>query len=161
MRPRVCSSCGTAACEDCLQEWETKDNKCPRGCEHFKYGKASKFLNNWLNKILVKCENRDRGCPDVLPHKKIEKHQATCTYAAAVCQNAGCGESMTKGEMPVHQDQCGYYPLRCQGCQMFYVRSEQGTHSCVTTMADKMARMEEMLEKLVAKEEAPKEHPVG
>jgi hypothetical protein len=51
MRPLVCSGCQVASCTACLADWKLKDSKCPQGCQDYSYGKPSKFLMNWINKL--------------------------------------------------------------------------------------------------------------
>ena len=108
MDPRVCSSCGTACCKECVDDWETKDCKCPGGCQDFKFNKASKFLRNWLEKLKMKCKFQLQGCEETLKYQEVEEHQGLCAFRPWTCENVECGFESVFVQAKQHKNKCEF-----------------------------------------------------
>jgi len=56
IKPKICKSCETLFCENCINNWKNKNNSCPKRCSNFIIQDAPKVVKKLLDKIEIKCE---------------------------------------------------------------------------------------------------------
>ncbi len=146
MKPLVCSGCGTAGCANCLNVWKTKDANCPSGCQSFSYGKPSKFLLVWLDKLKIKCSNLDRGCTETMKHSGFEEHVEKCPFGLVACPNIGCDETMNRSDLEAHSEKCKHTESNCDKCHTQMTKETEGSHSCIGAIGERLKTVESLLQ---------------
>lgn len=81
MDPRECSSCRSAFCRECIDEWKDKENeKCPTGCSLFEISQPHPLVVKALAKLNIKCENQQSGCEEKVSYGDLPQHLEECEY---------------------------------------------------------------------------------
>ena len=55
IKPKICESCETVFCENCINNWKNKNNSCPKRCSKFIIKDAPKIMKKLLDKLIIKC----------------------------------------------------------------------------------------------------------
>ena len=63
----------TLYCQNCLDKWKKKDNKCPNRCQNPNYQKSLN-INHILSNLKFKCVN----CEGEIEYNNVEKHHNSC-----------------------------------------------------------------------------------
>jgi hypothetical protein len=77
-----------------------------------------KKLFKALNKLVVECENKDKGCEAQIPLKDYDEHiQKACGFEEVMCPNFGCEKEMLRQEYAKHlENECSHRILKCERC---------------------------------------------
>lgn len=73
LNPTMCMKCQKTYCKKCIDDWKTKNDKCPNNCEKPNYDRSLE-KNNLLSKIKFRC----RKCFEEIFYDKVEKHIEEC-----------------------------------------------------------------------------------
>ena len=55
INPKQCQSCESIFCENCIKEWNKKNNSCPKRCSNFIIKEPSKIIKRLLDKLKIEC----------------------------------------------------------------------------------------------------------
>mmetsp|Transcript_36773 Transcript_36773/g.36399 ORF Transcript_36773/g.36399 Transcript_36773/m.36399 type:complete len:204 (+) Transcript_36773:275-886(+) len=141
----------------CLEEWGLNHNRCPNGCFKFNYTRPAKVLGVQLNKLRIKCENKDNGCHKVLRYDEIQRHQQECEFSLVHCKNEGCQVSVLRPAIGEHENYCEFEKKICEGCHEVVKKSEQAIHNCFKNINHRMVNLEQMVKDTMSKLENPAE----
>jgi hypothetical protein len=75
------------------------------------------FLKNYLEDLKIKCDHRDRGCPDVVRLEDLQRHVDQCGFVPVTCGNEGCGTEVNKSDKEKHERNfCQFRIAKCHDC---------------------------------------------
>ena len=55
IRPKQCQECESFFCENCINNWKTTTDICPKRCSNFIIKEASKLMKSLLDKLIIQC----------------------------------------------------------------------------------------------------------
>ncbi len=73
INPFMCMNCQNVYCQNCLDKWKKKDNKCPNRCQNPNYQKSLN-INHILSNLKFKCIY----CEGEIEYNNVEKHHNSC-----------------------------------------------------------------------------------
>ncbi|XP_071477780.1 uncharacterized protein [Diadema antillarum] len=141
------SPCRHVFCKVCIETWLTNRNNCPNCRKRLRVSKLKPVLpivRNMINRLLIKCENREHGCLNGIKLEMYDKHQQNCDYAPIKCLNTGCGETVLRMNMLAHEQNCKFRLIMCKkGCGLPIPMEQSKKHNCLEELKHSMAAMEE------------------
>ena len=90
-KPVVTQCCRQSYCEDCIEEWLKVHDKCPNDRKPLTIEVVSevpRLVINIIDKMQIRCDNSDRGCPEVTTIGTKDDHYKICLYNK--CKTCGC-----------------------------------------------------------------------
>ena len=100
---------------------------CPFGCKQLKINQATLSIHNILNNIKFKCENI--GCTEILTYGEVEKHINECPYKKIKCKNEGCDKFILNKDILKHtKNECEYVKIKCKFCKNELIKREMESH---------------------------------
>ncbi|XP_074843033.1 uncharacterized protein LOC142009219 isoform X1 [Carettochelys insculpta] len=88
--------CEHAFCTACIHGWLVHHNNCPEDRQALDMSVLRplyRYMKNDLNRLQLRCKNRERGCEMVCSLESIDRHERECEYSQISCSNAGPEES--------------------------------------------------------------------
>ena len=77
----------------------------------------SRMVKDYLNESKIRCVYHDRGCEEIVQLQHLDQHEDSCGFTPAVCTNPGCGETLNKRDLTIHEcELCEYRKLKCHSC---------------------------------------------
>jgi hypothetical protein len=125
LRGPMQSGCGCRWCYGCLQRERMQQGdhlQCSNCKEHFYKQEVARdnFARKWLEKLIVYCSNRSRGCREQMPFGSLDSHlQEDCPYELIHCmlRAKGCQARIQRNHLVQHMEkECLYRRQRCQFC---------------------------------------------
>ena len=93
------------------------------------------MIKNYLNELNIRCVYHDRGCEEIVQLQHLDQHEDSCGFTPTVCTNPGCGATLNKRDLTIHESKlCEYRKLKCHSCGEMT--------KTLTDMEKRMARME-------------------
>ena len=156
MRDPVLTRCCTQNyCHSCYQQWKRSDiqNSCPH-CRQVNHRvQLNTSLQQEINTFKVNCPNRSVGCQwsTQLQHRSTLKHHLKngCQYTKVEC-TLKCGETVYRGQLKQHMDNCPQRPFECKYC------GKKGTYSTITGETKVTGEKEKVLSEKGHYAECPK-----
>ena len=94
-KPVVTQCCRQSYCKDCIEEWLRGHDTCPNDRQTLTIDgvyEASRLVINLIDKLQIKCDFSDKGCPEVTTIGTKVDHYKTCTFnKCATCGRLGMG----------------------------------------------------------------------
>ena len=87
--PYECELCGGLFCEDCIQNWLKKTQKCPMRCSELKIKRADINSRKLLNVIELHCQNYP-DCNFKGKYWDLLSHEEKCNFQKIKCPNSIC-----------------------------------------------------------------------
>ena len=76
-----------------------------------------RIVKNYLNERKIRCDHHDRGCRELVQLQNLQRHVAECGFTPVVCDNQGCGETISKRDRTYHESElCQFRKLKCHNC---------------------------------------------
>ena len=76
-----------------------------------------RMVNDYLNESKIRCVYHDRGCEEIVQLQHLDQHEDSCGFTPAVCRNQGCGATLNKRDLAIHESElCEYRKLKCHSC---------------------------------------------
>ena len=79
-KPIMCKTCENHFCSKCIKQWIVNNPRSCPFCKNFEERKSSLILNNILDKLKIRCVNKERGCQEILIYQFLNKHEESCSY---------------------------------------------------------------------------------
>ena len=99
-------------CAPCIQRHLLANSQtCPSCMEELTLEtlrKPAMFLTKHLSKLMIRCENVDRGCAEFVKLGDLATHLSNCGFARVTCSNDGCNV-MNKQDQIRHENEVCYY----------------------------------------------------
>jgi len=134
--PKICSNCEKIYCRICEGVGFSE-----KTCKHCMKPLVLKEINlsdlEFLNKIELKCMNKDLGCPYIITYKNYITYFEKCLYKRYLCKGKKCEYESTMRNIELHVLSCVYLSEKCRTCNMHVRRIDMEDHvrNCVNNTA--------------------------
>ena len=136
--PVLCPRNQHCFCRDCISKHLENSRRCPTCADELTeetLTEPSRMVKDYLNESKIRCVYHDRGCQEIVQLQHLDQHEDSCGFTPAVCTNPGCGATLNKRDLTIHESElCECRKLKCHSCG-----------EITKTLADmdkRMARME-------------------
>ena len=136
--PVLCPRNQHCFCRGCITKHLENSQRCPTCADELTeetLTEPSRMVKDYLNESKIRCVYHDRGCEEIVQLQHLDQHEDSCGFTPAVCTNPGCGATLNKRDLTIHESElCEYRKLKCHSCG-----------EITKTLADiekRMARME-------------------
>ncbi|XP_028416168.1 kelch domain-containing protein 8B-like [Dendronephthya gigantea] len=76
------------------------------------------FLKNYWERLRLKCDHHERGCPDYVRLEHLPRHAEECGYGPVMCRNEGCETEVNRRDIETHEkDLCQFRIAKCHDCK--------------------------------------------
>ena len=132
--PVLTRCCRQNYCYSCYQHWISFDRRkrCPHCQKENHRVQLNTSLQQEINTLKVNCPNCSIGCQwsTQLQHHGTKTHHLEsdkngCQYVKVKC-TLKCGETIYRGQLKQHMDNCPQRPFECKYC------GKKGTYSTIT-----------------------------
>lgn len=160
------SPCRHVFCSQCIKTWLSNQKSCPhcRAPVHKRdLQSVVPLLKNIISKQKIYCDNRDRGCTQIISLESLQGHTAICPYGLVTCTYEGCHMRVLRKDVKAHTEVCAKRTVMCEeGCEMFITLGEQDSHNCIQALRahfqdvtnelfGRISKLEELVNDLVSK----------
>ena len=109
-------------CRGCITEHLRRNaHTCPTCADELTVetlAEVPRIVKNYLNELKIRCDHYDRGCRELVQLQNLQRHVAECGFSPVVCQNQGCGETISKRDRTYHESElCQFRKLQCHNCE--------------------------------------------
>ena len=135
--PVLCPRNQHCFCRGCITKHLENSRKCPTCADELTeetLTEPSRMVKDYLNESKIRCVYHDRGCEEIVQLQHLDQHEDSCGYTPTVCTNPGCGATLNKRDLTIHESElCEHRKLKCHSCG-----------EMTKTLADMEKRMERM-----------------
>ena len=108
-------------CSGCITEHLRRNShRCPTCADELTVETLQdvpRIVKNYLNERKIRCDHYDRGCRELVQLQNLQRHVAECGFTPVVCENQGCGETISKRDRTYHESElCQFRKLKCHNC---------------------------------------------
>ena len=119
--PVMCRINGHCFCRGCITEHLRRNgHRCPTCADELTVetlAEVPRIVKNYLNERKIRCDHYVRGCRELVQLQSLQRHVAECGFSPVVCQNQGCGETISKRDRTYHESElCQFRKLQCHNC---------------------------------------------
>ena len=136
--PVLCSKNKHCFCRGCITKHLENSRRCPTCADELTeetLTEAPIMIKYYLNELNIRCVYHDRGCEEIVQLQHLDQHEDSCGFTPAVCTNPGCGATLNKRDLTIHESElCEYRKLKCHSCGEMT--------KTLTDMEKRMTRME-------------------
>ena len=153
--PVVCRRNGHCFCRGCITEHlRSNAHRCPTCADELTVetlAEVPRFVKNYLNELNIRCDHYDRGCRELVQLQNLQRHVAECGFSPVVCQNQGCGETISKRDRTYHESElCQFRKLQCHNCGEISTMMV-GMETKITSLDTKLANTNTELKNIEAR----------
>ena len=119
--PVMCRNNQHYFCRGCITEHLRRNSHtCPTCADELTVetlAEVPRIVKNYLNERKIRCDHYDRGCRELVQLQNLQRHVAECGFSPVVCQNQGCGKTISKRDRTYHESElCQFRKLQCHNC---------------------------------------------
>ena len=118
--PVLCPRNQHCFCRGCITKHLENSRKCPTCADELTeetLTEPSRMVKDYLNESKIRCVYHDRGCREIVQLQHLDQHEDSCGFTPAVCTNPGCGATLNKRDLTIHESElCEYRKLKCHSC---------------------------------------------
>ena len=118
--PVLCPRNQHCFCRGCITKHLENSRRCPTCADELTeeaLTEPPRMVKNYLNESKIRCVYHDRGCLETLQLQHLDQHEDSCGFTPAVCTNPGCGATLNKRDLTIHESElCEYRKLKCHSC---------------------------------------------
>ena len=118
--PVLCPRNQHCFCRGCITKHLENSRKCPTCADELTeetLTEPSRMVKDYLNESKIRCVYHDRGCEEIVQLQHLDQHEDSCGFTPAVCTNPGCGATLNKRDLTIHESElCEYRKLKCHSC---------------------------------------------
>ena len=119
--PVMCRNNQHYFCRGCITEHLRRNaHTCPTCADELTVetlAEVPRIVKNYLNERKIRCDHYERGCRELVQLQNLQRHVAECGFSPVVCQNQGCGETISKRDRTYHESElCQFRKLQCRNC---------------------------------------------
>ena len=119
--PVMCRNNQHYFCRGCITEHLRRNaHTCPTCADELiveTLAEVPRIVKNYLNERKIRCDHYERGCRELVQLQNLQRHVAECGFSPVVCQNQGCGETISKRDRTYHESElCQFRKLECHNC---------------------------------------------
>ena len=122
-------------CRSCIERSLRETTEACPTCQHHlteeTLGKPARFLRETLQELIIRCDNQNRGCQELMKLEFLERHVESCGYSPTRCANAGCKEVINQHDKQRHElELCQFRKIDCNECGEQVIWKSSRVHSC-------------------------------
>ena len=118
--PVLCPKNHHCFCRGCITKLLESSQRCPTCADELTeetLTEPPRMVKDYLNESKIRCVYHDRGCEEIVQLQLLDQHEDLCGYTPAVCTNPGCGATLNKRDLTIHESElCEYRKLKCHSC---------------------------------------------
>ena len=118
--PVLCSRNQHCFCRGCITKHLENSQRCPTCADKLTeetLAEPQRMIKHYLNELNIRCVYHDRGCKEIVQLQHLDQHEDSCGFTPAVCTNPGCGATLNKRDLTIHESElCEYRKLKCHSC---------------------------------------------
>ena len=118
--PVLCPKNHHCFCRGCITKHLENLQRCPTCADELTQETLTeppRMVKDYLNESKIRCVYHDRGCKEIVQLQHLDQHEDSCGFTPAVCTNPGCGGTLNKRELAIHENElCEYRKLKCHSC---------------------------------------------
>ena len=118
--PVLCPRNQHCFCRGCITKHLENSRRCPTCADELTEETLivpSRMVRDYLDESKIRCVYHDRGCEEILQLQHLDQHEDSCGFTPAVCTNPGCGATLNKRDLAIHESElCEYRKLKCHSC---------------------------------------------
>ena len=118
--PVLCPRNQHCFCRGCITKHLENSRKCPTCADELTEAtltEPSRMVKDYLNESKIRCVYHDRGCEEIVQLQHLDQHEDSCGFTPAVCTKPGCGATLNKRNLAIHESElCEYRKLKCHSC---------------------------------------------
>ena len=118
--PVLCPRNQHCFCRGCITKHLENSQRCPTCADKLTeetLAEPQRMIKDYLNELNIRCVYHDRGCEEIVQLQHLDQHEDSCGFTPAVCTNPGCGASLNKRDLTIHESElCEYRKLKCHSC---------------------------------------------
>ena len=118
--PVLCSRSKHCFCRSCITKHLENSRKCPTCADELTEETLAEppiMIKYYLSELNIRCVYHDRGCEEIVQLQHLDQHEDSCGFTPAVCTNPGCGATLNKRDLTIHESElCEYRKLKCHSC---------------------------------------------
>ena len=118
--PVLCPRNQHCFCHGCITKHLENSQRCPTCADELTeetLAEPQRMIKDYLNELNIRCVYNDRGCEEIVQLQHLDQHEDSCGFTPAVCTNPGCGATLNKRDLSIHESElCEYRKLKCHSC---------------------------------------------
>ena len=118
--PVLCPKNQHCFCRGCITKHLENSRRCPTCADELTEETLtvpSRMVRDYLNELNIRCVYHDRGCEEIVQLQHLDQHEDSCGLTPVVCTNPGCGATLNKRDLTIHESElCEYRKLKCHSC---------------------------------------------
>ena len=118
--PVLCPRNQHCFCRGCITKHLENSQRCPTCADELTeetMTEPPRMVKDYLNESKIRCVYNDRGCEEIVQLQHLDQHEDLCGYTPVVCTNPGCGVTLNKRDLAIHESElCEYRKLKCHSC---------------------------------------------
>ena len=118
--PVLCPKNHHCFCRGCSTKHLENSQRCPTCADELTeetLTEPPRMVKDYLNESKIRCVYHDRGCEEIVQLQHLDQHEDSCGFTPAVCTNPGCGATLNKRDLTIHENElCEYRKLKCHSC---------------------------------------------
>ena len=122
-------------CRSCIERSLRETSEACPTCQHRlteeTLTKPPRFLRETLQDLIIRCDNENRGCQELIKLEFLERHVQSCGYSPTRCSNAGCKEVINRHDKQRHElELCQFRKIDCDECREQVIWKSSRVHPC-------------------------------
>ena len=122
-------------CRSCIKTILRETSEACPTCQHNlteeNLTKPARFLRETLQELMIRCDNENRGCQELIKLEFLDRHVQSCGYSPTRCSNAGCKEVINRHDKQRHElELCQFRKIDCDECGEQVIWKSSRVHPC-------------------------------
>ncbi|CAB4019213.1 E3 ubiquitin- ligase NRDP1 isoform X2 [Paramuricea clavata] len=122
-------------CRACITEHLKNSQTCPVCMEKLTeeaLSKPPRIVTNILDGLMINCDNKERGCVELVELGLLEAHISVCEYKPVTCPNERCEAVVNMADLEEHTSEvCEYRQVFCEECDENMSLKKYRKHGCL------------------------------
>ena len=118
--PVLCPRNEHCFCRGCITKHLENSRRCPTCADELTEETLivpSRMVRDYLDESKIRCVYHDRGRKEIVQLQHLDQHEDSCGFTPVVCANPGCGATLNKRDLIIHESElCEYRKLKCHSC---------------------------------------------
>ena len=122
-------------CRSCIETSLRETSEACPTCQHHlteeTLTKPPRFLRETLQDLMIRCDNENRGCQELIKLEFLDRHVQSCGYSPTRCSNAGCKDVINRHDKQRHElELCQFRKIDCDECGEQVIWKSSRVHPC-------------------------------
>ena len=118
--PVLCPRNQHCFCRGCITKHLENSRRCPTCADELTeetLTEPQRMIKDYLNELNIRCVYHDRGCEEIVQLQYLDQHEDSCGFTPAMCTNPGCGATLNKRDLAIHESElCEYRKSKFHSC---------------------------------------------